>query len=92
MGAIRKAVVALALLAAVAFLPKLVRRIRRQRFTDSATLQRRLQNGEQAALIDVRSAEEFQGPLGHIAGAINIPIAELSGKDPDSLPRSSKSR
>jgi uncharacterized membrane protein YdjX (TVP38/TMEM64 family) len=79
-GAIRKAVVALALLAAVAFLPKLVRRIRRQRFTDSATLQRRLQNGEQAALIDVRSAEEFQGPLGHIAGAINIPIAELSAK------------
>jgi 3-mercaptopyruvate sulfurtransferase SseA len=31
-------------------------------------------------LIDVRSAEEFRGPLGHIAGARNIPIAELSAK------------
>jgi uncharacterized membrane protein YdjX (TVP38/TMEM64 family) len=79
-GAIRKAVVALALLAAVAFLPGLVRRIRGQRFTDLSTLQGRLQNGEQVALIDVRSAEEFRGPLGHIAGAINIPVAELSGR------------
>jgi 3-mercaptopyruvate sulfurtransferase SseA len=32
------------------------------------------------ALIDVRSAEEFRGPLGHIACASNIPIAELSAK------------
>jgi uncharacterized membrane protein YdjX (TVP38/TMEM64 family) len=79
-AAIRKAVVALALLAAVAFLPGLVRRIRGQRFTDLSTLQGRLQNGEQVALIDVRSAEEFRGPLGHIAGAINIPVAELSGR------------
>jgi len=79
-GVVRKGLLALALLAAVAFLPGLVRRIRRQRFTDPATLQRRLRNGEQMALIDVRSAEEFQGPLGHIAGAINIPVAELSGK------------
>jgi len=79
-GAIRKAVVALALLAAIAFLPGLVRRIREQRFTDLGTLQRRLQNGEQVVLIDVRSAEEFQGPLGHIAGAINVPLAELSAE------------
>ena len=28
--------------------------------------------------MDVRTAEEFQGPLGHLAGARNIPIAELS--------------
>jgi 3-mercaptopyruvate sulfurtransferase SseA len=28
----------------------------------------------------VRSAEEFRGPLGHIAGASNIPIADLSAK------------
>src|ERR1700738_5094171 len=35
-GAIRKAVLALALLAAVAFLPRLVRRVKGQRFTDPA--------------------------------------------------------
>ena len=31
-----------------------------------------------ATLIDIRTAEEFGGPLGHIAGSINIPIAEIS--------------
>ena len=79
-GAIRKAVLALALLAAVAFLPRLVRMVKGRRFTDRATLKRRLESGEKVALIDVRSAEEFRGPLGHIAGASNIPIAELSAK------------
>jgi hypothetical protein len=28
----------------------------------------------------VRTTEEFRGPLGHVAGARNIPIAELSAK------------
>lgn len=79
-GAIRKALLALGLLAAVAFLPRLVRRLKGQRFTDAATLKRRLESGEEVALIDVRTPEEFQGPLGHIAGASNIPIAELSAK------------
>jgi uncharacterized membrane protein YdjX (TVP38/TMEM64 family) len=79
-GAIRKAVLALALLAAVAFLPRLVRRAKGQRFTDPAILKPRLESGEEVTLIDVRSAEEFRGPLGHIAGASNIPIAELSAK------------
>jgi len=79
-GAIRKALLALGLLAAVAFVPRLVRRVKGQHFTDAATLKRRLESGEEVALIDVRTPEEFQGPLGHIAGATNIPIAELSGK------------
>jgi uncharacterized membrane protein YdjX (TVP38/TMEM64 family) len=79
-GAIRKALLALALLAAVAFLPRVVRRVKGRRFTDPATLKRRLESGEQVALMDVRTAEEFQGPLGHLAGARNIPIAELSAK------------
>jgi len=79
-GAIRKALLALALLAAVAFLPRLVRSLKGRRFTDPVTLKRRLESGEQVALIDVRTAEEFRGPLGHVAGARNIPIAELSAK------------
>jgi uncharacterized membrane protein YdjX (TVP38/TMEM64 family) len=79
-GAIGKALLALALLAAVAFLPRLVRRLKGQRFSDPATLKRRLESGEGVVLIDVRTAEEFQGPLGHIAGASNIPIAELSAQ------------
>ena len=31
-------------------------------------------------IIDVRGADEFTGPLGHIATARNIPVAELSGR------------
>jgi uncharacterized membrane protein YdjX (TVP38/TMEM64 family) len=79
-GAIHKALVALALLAAVAFLPRLVRRLRGQHHTDAASLKRCLESGERVALVDVRTAEEFRGPLGHIAGATNIPIPEISGK------------
>jgi rhodanese-related sulfurtransferase len=77
-GVIHKALFALALLAVVAFLPRLVRRLRGQRYADAASLKRRLESGENVALVDVRTAEEFRGPLGHIAGATNIPITEIS--------------
>jgi uncharacterized membrane protein YdjX (TVP38/TMEM64 family) len=77
-GAIRAALFALALVAAVAFLPGLIRRLKGQRFMDAATLKQRLEAGENIALIDVRGADEFTGPLGHIEGAINIPVADLS--------------
>lgn len=79
-GAIREGLLALALLAAVAFLPRVVRRLKGSPFIDPASLKRRLESGEAPALIDVRTADEFHGPLGHIADAINIPIAELSGR------------
>ena len=79
-GAVRKGLLALALLATVALLPRLLRRVKAQRLIDGATLKNRLESGEEIALIDVRSADEFRGPLGHIAGAINIPLAELSPK------------
>jgi len=79
-GAIHKALLALALLAAAAFLPRLIRRLKGPRFVGAAELQQRLEHGDELALIDVRSAEEFRGPLGHIAGARNIPIGELPGR------------
>jgi 3-mercaptopyruvate sulfurtransferase SseA len=52
--------------------------LKERRFTNPAILKSRLESGEEVSLIDVRSADEFRGPLGHIAGASNIPIAELS--------------
>jgi uncharacterized membrane protein YdjX (TVP38/TMEM64 family) len=79
-GAIHKALLALALLAAVAFLPRLIRRLRGVHFIEAATLKHRLEGGEKIALIDVRSPEEFRGSLGHIAGASNIPVAELAAR------------
>jgi 3-mercaptopyruvate sulfurtransferase SseA len=54
--------------------------VKGQRFADPEALNLRLGSGEEVALIDVRTPEEFQGPLGHIAGTRNIPIAELSAK------------
>lgn len=78
--AIRTAIVALALLAAVAFLPRFIRRLKGPRFIDAETVRRRLETGEEISLIDVRSADEFNGPLGHIAGAINVPVGELAGR------------
>jgi uncharacterized membrane protein YdjX (TVP38/TMEM64 family) len=76
-GAIHKALLALALLAVVAFLPRLIRRLKGPRFIGVAELQQRLEHGYKAALIDVRNTEEFRGSLGHVAGARSIPIAEL---------------
>lgn len=38
----------------------------------------RLLNQEQAVVLDVRDAQEFQ--RGHIAGAVNIPYAALAGR------------
>ena len=77
-GAIHKAFLALALLAAVAFLPRLVRRLKGQCYTDAASLKRRLESDEKLTLLDVRTAEEFRGEIGHIASATNIPITEIS--------------
>ena len=76
-GSIHKALLALALLATVAFLTRLVRRLKERRYVDAASLRGRLETGEKIALLDVRTPEEFRGPLGHLASATNIPISEL---------------
>lgn len=40
-------------------------------------LRRRLRRGEINMIIDVRGPDEFDGPLGHIPGALNVPLARL---------------
>lgn len=80
-GAIHEALLALALLAAVAFLPRLVRRLRAPReFIDTQELKRRLEGTPQTVVIDVRGPDEFDGPLGHIPGARNIVLSKLSSE------------
>jgi uncharacterized membrane protein YdjX (TVP38/TMEM64 family) len=78
-AAIREGLLGLALLAAVAFLPRLIHRRKGPRFIDPDELKRRLESGERLALIDVRTPDEFFGPLGHIASARNIPVGDLLG-------------
>jgi rhodanese-related sulfurtransferase len=76
-GAIQKGLLALALLAAVAFLPGLISRMRLGPMLEVETLRTRLAQANPPLLLDVRGEEEFHGELGHIAGALNIPLVQL---------------
>ena len=79
-AAIRYGVIALALLAAIAFLPRLLRRLRGQeqpRWVEVDELANRLKVAPGIAVIDVRGPDEFTGPLGHIADASNMPVDKL---------------
>jgi len=79
--AIRYGLLALGLLAAIALLPRLIRRLRHPfSWIEVSDLNRQFDNGEAVVIVDVRGPDEFVGPLGHIAGARNIPIGELTGR------------
>ncbi len=47
---------------------------------DAATLHDWLGTRDDVILVDVRGADEFVGPLGHIAGARNLPLGEPSAR------------
>jgi uncharacterized membrane protein YdjX (TVP38/TMEM64 family) len=79
-GLIRKALLALALLAVVAFLPRLIGRLRRGSMVDVTQLKQRLDAGEDILVLDVRTPEDFVGEQGHIERAINIPVEELGAR------------
>jgi rhodanese-related sulfurtransferase len=75
----RDVLIAIGVFASAALLLRLVRRFRGQpSFIESAELLRRLEQAPETVIIDVRTREEFAGPLGHILGARHIPIGELS--------------
>lgn len=77
-GMIRNILIALALLAAVIFLPRFVRKLREKPMLGVASLKQQLDGGDDVLVLDVRPAAEFVG--GHIAGARNIPLDELAGR------------
>jgi rhodanese-related sulfurtransferase len=71
-------VLGIGLLAAIAFLPRLLRRLRGAPAWIWATdLKRRLDAGEPMTVVDVRGPDEYRGPLGHIREACNLPVDEL---------------
>jgi len=39
-----------------------------------------LRDNPDLLVLDVRTAEEFHGPLGHLWGAVNIPLDQLEGR------------
>jgi uncharacterized membrane protein YdjX (TVP38/TMEM64 family)/rhodanese-related sulfurtransferase len=79
-AAIRYGLLALGLLAAIALLPRLIRRLRGEetpRWIAAGELAAGLHEAGSTAVVDVRGPDEFTGPLGHIREARNLPIGDL---------------
>jgi uncharacterized membrane protein YdjX (TVP38/TMEM64 family) len=68
--------IALALLAVVAFLPRLISRLRRRPILEISSLKQQISDGA-IYVLDVRSTEEYSGEQGHIIGSYNIPLEQL---------------
>jgi len=47
-------------------------------FLDPQTVQQRVTAGEDVVIMDVRTPGEFNGSLGHVPGAVNVPLGELA--------------
>lgn len=78
-GLIQKILIALALLAVVAFLPRIIGNIRRGPTIDIPELKQRIDNND-TLVLDVRTAEDFIGEQGHIDSAVNIAVEELPNR------------
>jgi len=76
-GLIQKAMLALALLAVVSFLPRIIGNLRKGATIDAPELKQRLDNNEDFLLLDVRTADDYVGEQGHIAGSTLVPLEEL---------------
>jgi len=76
-GMIQKGLLALALLAVVAFLPRLIGNLRRGSMMSTEDFRQRRDTDRDLLVLDVRTAEDFVGEQGHIDGAMNIPVEEL---------------
>ena len=80
-GLIQKSLLALALLGLVAFLPRLIKRLRGGVVTEgklsTAELKQRLDRQDDILVLDVRAARDYMGTSGHIPNARSIPLDEL---------------
>jgi len=76
-GMIQKGMLALALLAVVAFLPRLIGNLRRGPMMSTNDFKQRLDTNKDLLVLDVRTAEDFVGEQGHIDRAVNIPVEDL---------------
>jgi rhodanese-related sulfurtransferase len=54
---------------------------------EAAALTRRCELDPELLILDVRGRDEFTGPLGHIAGATNLPLNDLPARLPDLVQR-----
>ncbi len=81
---IQKAMLALALLAVVAFLPRFIRQWSlNKKMIPVSELKQRLDNSEDLLLLDVRTEEDYYGEQGHIEGSLLLPVEQLEQKLPE---------
>lgn len=81
-SAIRYGLLALGLMAAIAFLPRIIKRIRDDDtpwINIDETVQL-ISDGTALTILDVRGQDEFTGTHGNIGGALNIPLEELPSR------------
>jgi len=80
--AVRNLLLALGLLALVAFLPRFLRRLRKTgaQWIDVRELHEQLVREPGSLVIDVRGPDEYRGSLGHIPVAQNIPVSDLPAR------------
>lgn len=52
----------------------------RRRTMEPAELQRRLTDGQDLLVLDLRNDDEFNDELGHITGAVNLPVRHLGAR------------
>ena len=77
---IQKSLLALALLAIAAFIPRIIGRLRRGSILSVQDLREKMNSGEPILILDVRSTDEFVGEQGHITTAKNIPVETLHNR------------
>ncbi len=74
---IQKGMLALALLAVVSFLPRLIGKLRSKPMLTITELKQKLEADEDVLVLDVRTPEDYTGEQGHIAGSRLLPLEEL---------------
>ncbi len=75
---IQKAMLGIALLAVVSFLPSLIGKLRAKPMISVDEVKRKLDEKDDFLILDVRSTEDYQGEQGHILGSVSVPLDKLS--------------
>ncbi len=69
--------IAVAAVVMMKFIPRLIAGVP---FVDPEALKKMMDEGRDVVVLDVRSTVEFTGKLGHVPGAVNVPLSQLSRK------------
>ena len=85
MSALRYGLFGLGALAMIAYVPRLFQKFRARKpaWIEPSDLQLWASRGADPVIVDVRQPEEFTTPPGHLPGAINVPLGELSRHSSD---------